>query len=186
VKALAVRLYTEGRARLWAFDFIHARDLLIQAIAAEPEFPLAHSALSDAWDHLGYDLKARDEAEHALALSGHLGAEERLQIEGQYYSSLQDTKKATEVYQKLFAQFPDNLNYGLRLADEQRLVSSEDALKTLAALRRLPSPAANDPRIDMIEARAWMNNDYAKAQAAGRRSAPRDRNCNNQGGSSRA
>jgi DNA-binding winged helix-turn-helix (wHTH) protein/tetratricopeptide (TPR) repeat protein len=169
VKPLAVRLYAEGRARLWAFDFIHARDLLVQAIAVEPEFPLAHSALSDAWDHLGYDLKARDEAEHALALSGHLGSEERLQIEGQYYSSLQDTKKATEVYQKLFAKFPDNLNYGLRLADQQRLVSSEDALKTLAALRRLPSPAANDPRIDMIESRAWMNNDFAKAQAAGRR-----------------
>ncbi len=169
VKPLAVRLYTEGRARMWAFDFIHARDLLVQAIAVEPEFPLAHSALSDAWDHLGYDLKARDEAEHALGLSGHLGSEERLQIEGQYYSSLQDTKKATEAYQRLFAKFPDNLNYGLRLADEQRLVSSEDALKTLAALRRLPSPAANDPRIDMIEARAWINNDYAKAQAAGRR-----------------
>jgi DNA-binding winged helix-turn-helix (wHTH) protein/tetratricopeptide (TPR) repeat protein len=169
VKPLAVRLYTEGRARLWAFDFIHARDLFVQAIAVEPEFPLAHSALSDAWDHLGYDLKARDEAEHALGLSGHLGPEERLQIEGQYYSSLQDTKKATEVYQKLFATFPDNLNYGLRLADEQRLVSSEDALKTLAALRRLPSPAANDPRIDMIESRAWMNNDFAKAQAAARR-----------------
>ena len=169
VKPLAVRLYTEGRARLWAFDFIHARDLLVQAIAVEPEFPLAHSALSEAWDHLGYDLKARDEAEHARALSGHLSSEERLQIEGQYYSSLQNTNKAIEVYQKLFAQFPDNLNYGLRLADEQRLVSSEDALKTLAALRRLPSPAANDPRIDMIESRAWMNNDYAKAQAAGRR-----------------
>ncbi|HYM78452.1 MAG TPA: tetratricopeptide repeat protein [Candidatus Dormibacteraeota bacterium] len=169
VKPLAVRLYTEGRARLWAFDFIHARDLLVQAIAVEPEFPLAHSALSDAWDHLGYDLKARDEAEHARALSEHLGVEARLQIEGQYYSSLRDTNKAIEVYKKLFAQFPDNLNYGLRLADEQRRVSSEDALKTLAALRRLPGPAANDPRIDMIESRAWMNNDYAKAQAAGRR-----------------
>jgi len=168
-KPLAVRLYTEGRARLWAFDFIRARDLLVQAIAVEPEFPLAHSALSDTWDHLGYDLKARDEAEHARALSEHLGVEERLQIEGQYYSSLRDTSKAIEVYKKLFAQFPDNLNYGLRLADEQRRVSSEDALKTLAALRRLPGPAASDPRIDMIESRAWMNNDYVKAQAAGRR-----------------
>jgi tetratricopeptide (TPR) repeat protein len=114
-------------------------------------------------------LKARDEAEHARALSEHLSSEERLQIEGQYYSSLQDTNKAIAVYQKLFAQFPDNLNYGLRLADEQRRVNSEDALKTVAALRRLPGPVADDPRIDMIESRAWTNNDYAKAQAAGRR-----------------
>jgi eukaryotic-like serine/threonine-protein kinase len=169
VKPLAVKLYTEGRSRLWAFDFVHARDLLVQAIAVEPDFPLAHSALSDAWHHLGYDLKARDESEHARALSEHLSLEERLQIEGQYDSSLQDTSQAIEVYQKLFAQFPDNLNYGLRLADEQRRVNSDDALKTVAALRRLPGPVADDPRIDIIESRAWMNHDYAKAQAAGRR-----------------
>jgi DNA-binding winged helix-turn-helix (wHTH) protein/tetratricopeptide (TPR) repeat protein len=169
LKPLAVKLYTEGRSRLWAFDFVHARDLLVQAIAVEPDFPLAHSTLSDAWHHLGYDLKARDEAEHARALSEHLSLEERLQIEGQYYSSLQDTNKAIEVYRKLFAQFPDNLNYGLLLGDAQRRVNSEDALKTVAALRRLPGPVADDPRIDMIESRAWMRNDYAKAQAAGRR-----------------
>ncbi|MGB0011409.1 MAG: tetratricopeptide repeat protein [Candidatus Sulfotelmatobacter sp.] len=169
LKPLAVKLYTEGRSRLWEFDFVHARDLLVQAIGVEPDFPLAHSALSDAWHHLGYDLKARDESEHALALSEHLSSEERLQIEGQYYSSLQDTGKAIEVYRKLFAQFPDNLNYGLRLADEQRHVNSENALKTVAALRHLPGPVADDPRIDIIESRAWTNNDYAKAQAAGRR-----------------
>ncbi len=168
-KPLAVKLYTEGQARLWAFDFVGAKDLLVQAIAVEPDFPLAHSALSDAWHHLGYDLKARDEAEHARALSEHLSPEERLQIEGQYYSSLPDTSKAIEVYGKLFAQFPDNLNYGLRLGDQQRRVNSEDALKTVAALRRLPAVLANDPRIDMIESRAWINHDYAKAQAAGRR-----------------
>ena len=168
-KPLAVKLYTEGQSRLWAFDFVGAKDLLIQAIAVEPDFPLAHSALSDAWHHLGYDLKARDEAEHARTLSEHLSPEERLQIEGQYYSSLPDTNKAIEVYRKLFAQFPDNLNYGLRLGDQQRRVNSEEALKTVAALRRLPATLADDPRIDMIESRAWINNDYVKAQAAGRR-----------------
>jgi eukaryotic-like serine/threonine-protein kinase len=168
-KPLAVRLYTEGKARLWAFDFVHARDLLIQAIAVEPDFSLAHAALSDAWSHLGYTLKARDEAERARSLAERLGPEERLQIEGQYYSSLQDSKKTIEVYKKLFAQFPDNLDYGLRLADEQRRVNPEDALRTLTALRQLPGPVANDPRIDMIEARVWMDRDYAKVQAAGRR-----------------
>ena len=165
----AMKLFTQAQARLWSFDFIHARDLLIQAISVEPDFPLAHASLSEAWSHLGYALKARDEAERARTLSSHLGSEERLQIEGQYYSSLPDTKNAIAVYQKLFAQFPDNLNYGLRLADEQRKVNSDDALKTLSTLRRLPSPAADDPRIDMIEARAWINKDYAKAQAIGRR-----------------
>lgn len=166
---LAVKLFTQAQAHLWSFDFMKARDLLIQSIAVEPDFPLAHASLSDAWSHLGYALKARDEAERARSLSSHLGTEERLLIEGQYYSSLLDTKNAIAVYQKLFAQFPDNLNYGLRLADQQRQVNSEDALKTLIMLRRLPSPAGDDPRIDMLEARSWINNDYAKAQAAGRR-----------------
>ena len=80
-------------------------------------------------------MKARDEAERARELSEHLSLEERLQIEGRYYSSLQNTNKAIDVYRQLFAQFPDNLNYGLRLGDEQRRVNSEDALKTVAALR---------------------------------------------------
>jgi DNA-binding winged helix-turn-helix (wHTH) protein/tetratricopeptide (TPR) repeat protein len=172
-KPLAVRLYTEGQAHLWAFDFIHARDLLVQAISVEPDFPLAHAYLSDAWDHLGYTLKARDEADRALSLSQHLGPEERLQIEGQYYSSLQDSKHAIAIYQKLFSQFPDNLDYGLRLADHQRRVNVEDALATLKALRQLPSRLSNDPRIDILEARVWMNRDYAKVQEAGRRAIER-------------
>jgi eukaryotic-like serine/threonine-protein kinase len=168
-KDLAVQLYTEGQARLWSFDFVRARDLLIKAVAVEPEFPLAHAALSEAWGHLGFTLKARDEAARAKSLSEHLGPEQRLQIEGQYYSSLGNTNKAIETYRKLYSQYPDNLDYGLRLADVQRQVGSKEALKTVAMLRLLPSPQADDPRIDMIEARAWINSDYAKAQEAGRR-----------------
>jgi tetratricopeptide (TPR) repeat protein len=61
------------------------------------------------------------------------------------------------------------LDYGLRLADEQRWVNPEDALHTLETLRHLPLPSSDDPRIDYIEARAWINNDVVKAQAAARR-----------------
>ena len=55
----AVRLYAEGRAKLWAFDFQDARDLLIKAVAADGNYPLAHSALSEAWWHMGYVNKAQ-------------------------------------------------------------------------------------------------------------------------------
>jgi tetratricopeptide (TPR) repeat protein len=61
------------------------------------------------------------------------------------------------------------LDYGLRLADEQRWVNPADALHTLETLRHLPLPAGGDPRIDYLEARAWVNNDVVKAQAAARR-----------------
>src|SRR5580700_1494538 len=168
-KPLAVKLYTQGLERLWAFDFVKARDSLIQAAAVESEFPLTHAALSDAWNHLGYSLKARDEAERARSLSGHLGSEDRLLIDGLYYATIQDRKRAIDSYRQLFIQFPDSLDYGLRLADEQRWVNPADALHTLETLRHLPLPASGDPRIDYLEARAWVNNDVVKAQAASRR-----------------
>jgi DNA-binding winged helix-turn-helix (wHTH) protein/tetratricopeptide (TPR) repeat protein len=165
----AVRFYTEGQERLWAFDYGHARDLLTKAVAADPGYPLAHAALADAWSHLGYASKARAEIEQARALSGHLGPEERLLIDGQYYSTVQDRTRSVDAYQKLLTQFPDNLDYGLRLADEQRWANPQDALHTLETLRHLPSPSNGDPRIEYLEARAWINNDVVRAQAAARR-----------------
>ena len=168
-KPLAVKLYTEGQNSLWAFDFVSARNFLIQAVATEPEFPLAHAALSDAWNHLGYAVKARDEAERAHSLSSHLGSEERLLIEGSYYTTQQDRNKALESYRNLFAQFPDNLDYGLRLADNQRWVTPDDAMATLAALKRLPAPLSDDARIDILEARALVNRDVGRAQGAARK-----------------
>jgi DNA-binding winged helix-turn-helix (wHTH) protein/tetratricopeptide (TPR) repeat protein len=165
----AVRFYTEGQERLWAFDYGRARDLLTKAVAADPGYPLAHAALADAWSHLGYAPKARAEIERARALSGHLGQEDHLLIDGQYYSTIKDRTRAIDAYRQLFTQFPDNLDYGLRLADEQRWVNPEDALHTLETLRHLPLPSSDDPRIDYIEARSWVNNDVVKAQAASRR-----------------
>src|ERR1700690_3632204 len=165
----AVRFYTQGLERLWAFDYGQARDLLAKAVAADPGYPFAHAALADAWNHLGYALKARTEIERARALSGHLGPEDRLLIDGQYYSTIQDRTRAIDAYRQLFTQFPDNLDYGLRLADEQRWVNPEDALHTLETLRHLPLPLSDDPRIDYIEARSLVHNDVVRAQAAARR-----------------
>ena len=165
----AVRFYTEGRAKLWGFDAVGARDLLTKAVAADPNYPLAHSALSEAWSGSGYSAKARAEAERALALSEHLPAEDRLVIEGQYRVILQDRPKAIEIYRKLFALFPDSLDYGLRLADQQRWVSPDDAQHTLDALRHLRAPTGDDPRIDLLEARVWMNKDLARSTAAAKR-----------------
>ncbi len=165
----AVRFYTEGQERLWAFDYGHARDLLTKAVAADSGYPLAHAALADAWNHLGYLAKARAEIERARALSEHLGLEDRLLIDGQYYSTLQDRTRAIDAYLQLFTRFPDNLDYGLRLADEQRWVNPEDALHTLDTLRHLPPPSSDDPRIDYMEARSWVNTDVVKSRAAARR-----------------
>ena len=162
----AARLYAEGRARLWAFDFFGARDLLTKAIAADADFPLAHAALSDVWWHTGYDAKARLEARRALELSNHLSQEQQLLVEGQYQRTVEEWPKAVETYRSLFRLFPDNLDYGLLFASAQMHLSAADSLQTLAVLRQLPPPLGDDARIDMTEASAWINRDFTKASAA--------------------
>ncbi len=165
----AARLYAEGRAKLWAFDFRGARDLLIKAVAADPNYPLAHSALSDVWWHSGYEAKARAEGQRAIELSSQLSQEQRLLVEGQYRKTIEDWPKAIEAYRSLFNLFPDNLDYGIALASAQIHVRPSDALETLAVLRRLPPPMGEDARIDMTEASAWINSDFNRARAAAKK-----------------
>ena len=140
-----------------------ARDLLNGAIAADPDFPLAHAALSDVWWHTGYDAKARAEARRALELSNHLSQEQQLLVEGQYQRTVEEWPKAVETYRSLFRLFPDNLDYGLLFASAQMHLSAADSLQTLAVLRQLPPPLGDDARIDMTEASAWINRDFTKA-----------------------
>jgi eukaryotic-like serine/threonine-protein kinase len=160
------RLYVEGRAKLWAFDFLGARDLLLKAVAADSEFPLAHSALSEAWWHLGYEGKARAEAQRARELSQDLPEEDRFLIEGQYWRAMEDWPKTVQSYRTLFQLFPDSLDYGLLLATAQIRTQPSAALQTLATLRRLPAPVGDDARIDMTEASAWISQDLVKANTA--------------------
>jgi DNA-binding winged helix-turn-helix (wHTH) protein/tetratricopeptide (TPR) repeat protein len=164
----SARLYVGGRAKLWAFDFLGARDVLIEAVTADPQYPLAHSALSEAWWHLGYETKARAEALLARNLSRDLPEEDRLLLEGQYWRAMDDPKKTVEAYRRLVQLYPDNLDYGLLLVTAQIPVQPSAALQTLATLRRLPSPLGDDARIDMSEASAWISQDLGKARTAAR------------------
>lgn len=165
----AARLFAAGREKLWAFDLASARSLLSEAISADPNYPLAHSAFADALWHSGYEVKARKEAQRAIDLSNHLSQEQRLLVEGTYRKLIADYPKAVEAYQKLFQMFPDNLDYGLLLASVQHSLKHSDALQTLATLRRLPPPMRDDARIDMAEASTWINTDFNRAQEAAKR-----------------
>src|SRR5580693_2852887 len=152
----AARLYSEGLARLRVLDALEARDLLLQAIAADPKFSLAHSALAEAWSRLGYDEKAQQEARQAYDLSANLSREERLVVEGRHRDIDHEYEKAIEVYRALFTLFPDNVDYGLKLAAVQtRGGKGHDALATVESLRKLAPPASEDPRIEFVEVQAW-------------------------------
>jgi eukaryotic-like serine/threonine-protein kinase len=148
----ASRFYAEGLAKLRVFDALAARDLLQKAVVADPNYALAHSALSAAWSALGYDAKAAEEAKKAFDLSGNLPREDHLSIEGRYYEAIKNWPKAVDVYHTLWNFAPDNLDYGLRLAQAQSSGSlNKDAMATVESLRSLPAPASDDPRIDLAE-----------------------------------
>jgi len=150
----AVRSYALGVAKLRQFDALGAKDLLVQAAEADPKFSLAHAMLARAWGQLGYEQKRREEAKKALDLSTDLPRAQRMLVEGDYYESLGNHEKSGSIYHALFELFPDNVDYGLQLATIQLAAGhGSEAVKTVAQLRRLPPCAADDPRIDLTEAK---------------------------------
>jgi serine/threonine protein kinase/tetratricopeptide (TPR) repeat protein len=167
----AARLYAEGLAKVRTFDFLAARDLLQKAIVVDPSFPLAHSALASAWGALGYDSSAREEAKKAYDLSATLGREEQLWVEAEYRQRTKQWDKAVEIYRTLFQSFPDNLEYGLALANAQNSGGHPpEALQTFETLRKFPLPQGDDPRIDRTEVRIALSMaDFKRMQAAATR-----------------
>jgi eukaryotic-like serine/threonine-protein kinase len=169
----AARWYSEGLASLQVFDAATARTLLEKSVAAEPDFALAHSALAEAWNFLGYDPKAREEAKRAFDLSAKLSPEDKLMVQARYLEMTSQWDQAINLYQTLWRDNPDNLELGLRLAEAQRNAGQgKDALATVNQLRALPLPGRDDPRIDLAEANAheslgeWKLEEAAAEKAA--------------------
>ena len=164
----AARLYAEGLDRMKEFDPAGAREKFEAMVATDPKNALAHSALSSAWYQLGYDSKAVEEAKKAFDLSQNLAREDRLSIQAAYYVAAKEWDKSIEAYGSLFASFPDNLEYGLSLADAQ--VSggkAQDGLATVGKMRQGIAQKREDPRVDLAEARAAAAlSDYRRAQTS--------------------
>jgi eukaryotic-like serine/threonine-protein kinase len=149
----AARLYTQGLARLRTLDFLTARNFLLEAAKADPKSALIHSALAQAWADLGYDARAVEEANKARALAGSLSREEKLELEGRFQAARRQWGKASDIYRSLWTFFPDDLEYGLHLVDcLSQAGRGKEAMAIVAALRKLPPPASDDPRIDVMEA----------------------------------
>jgi len=165
----AARLYSQGLIKLRSFDALAARDLLSQAAADDPGYPLAHAALSQAWLALGYDAQGREEAKKALDTAGQVDREHHLLVEAGYYEAARDWPKAIEAYRTLFNFFPDNPDYGLALAHAQTLAGEgKEVMTTLQKLRQLPREAELDPRIDLatVNAASLLSDNKLQADAA--------------------
>jgi eukaryotic-like serine/threonine-protein kinase len=149
----AARFYSEGLAQLRAYEPVQARAFLERAVIVDPAYPFAHSALAEAWLVLGYDQKAREEAGKAFELSSGLSLEDHMSIEARYRGIATEWPAAIAAYQQLYKYSQKDLDYGLKLAEAQRSAGKgKDALVTLTALRQLPKPEGQDPRIDLEEA----------------------------------
>ncbi len=148
------RLYAEGLRSLRTFDPPGSLRFLQQAVEIDPQSAVIHSALSQTWSALGYDGRSSEESRKALNLAGALSREERLVIEGQLYRASKEWGKASETYRSLWTFFPDDIEYGLQLVDTLTMGGrGAEAVSEIAALRRLPLPAGEDPRIDVAEAK---------------------------------
>ncbi len=151
----AARLHAEGLARLRLFDARGAEPFFRKAVERDPADPRLHAALAETLWKLGRDAEARGAAEAAFARLESLPREERLEAEGRLREIVGDTKEAIEAFQALRRLYPDDLEYGLRLAAVQSEAgNARGALATVAALRKLPAPAGEDVRLDLAEARA--------------------------------
>lgn len=150
----AARLYIQGLERLRAFDHPGALGLLREAAQLDPASATIRSALAQAWLDLGEDARAVAEAREALRLAAPLPREDRLAAEARLRAASREWLRAAELYRSLWTFYPDNQEYGLQLAACLTAAGDgEDALEVFAALRRLPPPVKDDPRIDLAEAR---------------------------------
>ncbi len=155
VDPVAMESYARGMERLRQSDALGARQYLESAASVAPSNPLVHSGLAAALSMLGLDDRAKQEAKEAFDSSASLGRVEQLEIEGRYRTVAHDWPRAIQVYQALVTLLPDDLEYGLLLASAQsKGGKAQDALVTVSALRNLPPPLRDDPRIDLQEAQA--------------------------------
>ncbi len=169
----ALRLYSEGLAKLRVFDVVGARAALGKAAEIEPDQPMIQSALAQASLAVGADPEARAAAKQANDAAGSLPSFERRVVAARYHEVTYEWAQAVAIYKELTSELPEDLDLGLRLATAQ--VSAEtvaEASATLARLRTLPPPSNEDPQIDLAEAAiAQSTADYVRAEAASARAA---------------
>ncbi len=162
----AFRLYSDGLQKLRVFDTLAATDVLKNAEKLDPNYAPTYSALSQAWSMLGFDKRAKDEAQRALSLSGGLQREERLLIEARAYELSAEKAKAADTYRTLWNFFPDNVDYGLSLSRTQVAEGkASDAQATLEQLRKVAASDVDRARIDLAQAGiAFSLSDFRQQQ----------------------
>ncbi len=165
----ALRNFAEARDKRRNFDVSGDIKALQKALAADPNFAQAHSALAEAWSDLGYETKAAEEAKKALDLSSNLSAEARGLITARYSEMVHDWPKAIENYASLKTLFVDDPEYGLLLARSQVSAGKgQAALTTLdqTAQKKLPKGLEAQLQLTRSEAQDSLGNFHEQLTSA--------------------
>jgi tetratricopeptide (TPR) repeat protein len=166
----AVRHYAGGLSRLRQGEAAEAAAALRAAAAIEPKHARTQAALSEAWQALGDDAKVLEAARAAAALTGSLSPEERLLLQARLHAAARDWASAAESYEALVTLHPDDLETRLKLADVQ--VRGGHAREALVTLEAAGESGRGDPRLALVEAKAYMGlGDFAEMRAAARAAA---------------
>lgn len=164
----ASRAYVQALEALEQNDGQRALDALEVVDGESPGHPMALYARSQAWALLGYNERAAVDALAAYEQRAGLSRERELMLEAHKLETSDEWAEAVEVWRALRRFYPEDIQYGLELADAQmRADRFDDARQTLDALRDLPAPFGEDPRIDLT-ASGVLNRAgrYAEAVAA--------------------
>jgi eukaryotic-like serine/threonine-protein kinase len=169
VRPQAAQFYSQGLEFVHSLKLLEAQDSFEKAIAAEPDFPLSHMRLAEVRSVLGYDDKAKQEAQKAFDLSGKLPPEERLWVEGHYREIANEWDVAIAVYSRLREFYPDEVDYALQLASSEVSAGKRnDGLNVLDRLLSRPLSEGDRARVDLAYAVACGADPPRGLQAAKR------------------
>ncbi len=167
----AARLYAEGLQLLRNREPSLARAPLAQAATLVPDNPRVQLAIAEANSALRADDPTRKASQRALQFKEGLGPDEQRRAEILYRRNSGDSARAVELARAAHEAAPENLQRGLDYGDELIYARKwQDALSVCTELHKLPAPAGNDARIDILEARAaWPSGDIKRCAAAAER-----------------
>lgn len=129
----AYRYYSLGLEKLQAFQNSEAVALLEKAIKLDPEFAMAYARIGYTYAAIwGLADKGKPFLEKAFKLSDRLSEKEKLNITAWYAVANRDYPRAIEMFRKIIAQYPTEVEAYLRLGGllqgENKL---DEALETL-------------------------------------------------------
>lgn len=149
----ALQAYTLGRIIMgWRDEFQASIPFFERATRLDPNFAMAHAALSSGYRTVGETLRGEASARRAYELRGHVTELERYYIEGTYFQfATGDLEKGRQVFELSQQVYPRDVRTPLRLWQiDSELGQYEDALVHIReAIRLNPSRAVNLP--DLVE-----------------------------------